>query len=32
MPTLARLEADLTRLTQVMDIGDDAPALPIAQL
>jgi DNA-binding MarR family transcriptional regulator len=30
--TLARLEADLTRLTQVMDIGDDAPALPIAQL
>lgn len=32
MATLARLEADLTRLTQVMDIGDDAPALPIAQL
>jgi DNA-binding MarR family transcriptional regulator len=30
--TLARLEADLTRLTQVMGIGDDAPALPIAQL
>lgn len=30
--TLARLEADLTHLAQVMGIGDDAPALPIAQL
>lgn len=30
--TLARMEADLTRLAQAMDIGDDAPALPIAQL
>lgn len=30
--TLARLEVDLTRLAQVMGIGDDAPALPIAQL
>jgi DNA-binding MarR family transcriptional regulator len=30
--TLGRLEGDLTRLAQVMGIGDDAPALPIAQL
>lgn len=30
--TLARLESDLTRLAQAMGIGDDAPALPIAQL
>ena len=30
--TLGRLENDLTRLAQAMGIGDDAPALPIAQL
>ncbi|MCB1995058.1 MAG: winged helix-turn-helix transcriptional regulator [Burkholderiaceae bacterium] len=30
--TLARLELDLTRLAQAMGIGEDAPALPIAQL
>lgn len=30
--TLARLEADLTQLAQAMGIGEDAPALPIAQL
>lgn len=32
MTTLARLEADLARLVQVMGIGDDAPATPIGQL
>lgn len=30
--TLERLETDLTVLTQAMGIGEDAPALPIAQL
>lgn len=29
---LARLETDLTRLIHAMGMGDDAPALPIAQL
>lgn len=29
---LARLEADLTALIHAMGMGDDAPALPIAQL
>ncbi len=31
-PTLVRLEADLTQLARTMGIGEDAPALPIAQL
>lgn len=30
--TLKRMEADLTVLTQAMGIGEDAPALPLAQL
>lgn len=30
--TLARLEGDLTRLIHQMGIGEDAPAMPIAQL
>lgn len=30
--TLARLEADLTRLIECMGIGEDAPATPLAQI
>jgi len=32
LDTLSRLESDLSRLIQVMGIGDDAPATPIGQL
>jgi DNA-binding MarR family transcriptional regulator len=32
LDTLDRLESDLSRLVQVMGIGDDAPATPIGQL
>ena len=32
LDTLTRLESDLSRLIQVMGIGDDAPATPIGQL
>ena len=30
--TLARLEADLSRLVEALGVGDDAPATPLAQL